>query len=175
MAVRAFASPAILNWTNFRVTPNKIRDPADGSLVDAQTQFEFGLLNLAFEKVDGMFVPNSNEFLMVGPRNCQVWSGVRQTDKLLRHERFHYDTAFVIARACAVQLNATRAKTEAELTQKIAAALTLHFVTRNRLIQRRYDKDSRHGSYDVGEKIWRDRMTACKANSRAETIGGFWL
>ena len=80
MAVRAFASPPKLGWQHFRVTPNKIRDPADGALIDALTQFEFGLLKLPPEKVDGMFVPNSKEFLMVGPKNCQVWSGVGKTD-----------------------------------------------------------------------------------------------
>jgi hypothetical protein len=175
MAVRAFASPLNLSWSHFRVTSSKIRDPVDGSLIDALTQFEFGLLNLPAEQVNGMFVPNSKEFLMVGPKNCQVWSGVAQTEKLLQHERFHYNVGFVIARACAHQLNATRAKTETELKQKIDAALQLHFETRNRLIQRRYDMDSKHGDLEFGEKIWRDRMKTCLADDHAESIGGFWL
>ena len=47
MAITVSASPANLAWTNFTVSPTQIPDPADGTLVDAYTTFDYTFPNSA--------------------------------------------------------------------------------------------------------------------------------
>ena len=59
--------------------------------------------------------------------------------------------------------------------KKLAAAnADLHFKTRNKILQARYDKDTDHGTIPLYQKIWKDRMAAVLASPRADTIGGFY-
>jgi hypothetical protein len=81
----------------------------------------------------------------------------------------------VCGRALARHLMRLRGANQADLRAQLISAVTLHFVTRAGLIQRRYDIDSRHGTNAHYQKIWKDRMTTVLANPNADQLGGFWL
>jgi len=174
MAITVFASPRKLSWLHFTPVPNRIRDPHDGSLQDALTQFDFFLPDRPPRQIDGQYALADPLTLLITP-NARVWTGVRQTDELLSHEQFHYDVGIVIARAAARHFMSLRARTVEELRQSFQQAARLHFVTRNRLIQRRYDLDTQHGQNAHYQRIWKRRMAACLANPRSDTLGGFVL
>jgi hypothetical protein len=47
--------------------------------------------------------------------------------------------------------------------------------TRAGLIQRRYDKDTNHGTIAHFQRIWKNSMAGCLANERADHLLGWWL
>ena len=174
MAITAFASPTTLTWSNFTPVSSRIRDPHDGTLVDALTEYQFFMPSRSPRRVDGQFAVADPLVILITPR-AQVWTGVRQTAALLSHEQFHYDVGIVIARAAAKHLMALRAASASALASELAKASRLHFVTRNKLIQQRYDKDTQHGTNSRYQGIWKGRMRACVSNPRSDRIGGFYL
>jgi len=174
MTITSFASPANLTWDDFTVVAARPRDPHDGTAVDALTQYEFFMPNRPARRDGAMFALDDSLVLLITP-DCQVWSGVQQTEALLNHERFHYNVGVVIAREAARHFDRLRAITEAGLATALEAARVLHFVTRNELIQKRYDKDTQHGTNAHYQRIWTQRMTDCLGNPRANQIGGFFL
>ncbi|MEZ5347437.1 MAG: hypothetical protein R2681_18035 [Pyrinomonadaceae bacterium] len=174
MAITVQANPVNLTWTNFTVVPNKILDPADGSLQDSYTKFDFSMPAMPPRTVDGKLALADPLTITITP-NARIWSGAPQTDELLSHEQLHYDVGIVTARAFAREISRLRKDTQAELVLALRAAETLHFITRTGLIQKRYDIDTRHGAQTHYQKIWKDRMTACLANVNSTQIGGFWL
>jgi hypothetical protein len=174
MAITVTASPAVLAWSNFTPVPSQITDPADGTLVDALTRFNFNLPALPPRTVAGQLAVADPNVITITP-NAQVFTGVLQTAALLSHEQFHYDVGIVTARALARELMALRAPNQGALTVLVQNAARLHFFTRAGLLQRRYDLDTRHGTIAHYQKIWKDRMTACLANPRADQLGGFYL
>lgn len=174
MAITVFASPQKLTWMDFTPVANQIRDPADGTRVDALTRFEYLLPFRPPRRVNGQFAFAESLTLLITPK-CMVWTGVRQTEKLLLHEQFHYDVGILTARALARHLMALRAPSQVELGAQAQKAIRLHFVTRNHLIQACYDKDTKHGQNSHYQKIWKDRMQTCLAKSNPKTIGGFFL
>ena len=174
MAITVVANPVSLTWANFRPSASKIIDPNDGTLVDALTQFNYNLPNRPPRMVDGQFAMADPNIIRITP-NSQVFTGVLQTAALLSHEQFHYDVGIVTARAFARQLMRLRAPNLAALRAAIQSAVQLHFTTRARLIQRRYDLDSRHGTNAHYQHIWKNRMVSCLANPHSNQLGGFWL
>lgn len=174
MAITVFASPQTLAWTNFTPVPNRIRDPNDGTLVDALTRFEYFLPVRPPRRVNGRFALADPLTLLITP-NAQVWTGVRQTAALLSHEQFHYDVGIVVARAAARHFMSLRAASQSALGRALARASYLHFHTRAGLIQSRYDRDTRHGTNARYQGIWKRRMAACLSNPKADQIGGFFL
>jgi hypothetical protein len=68
-----------------------------------------------------------------------------------------------------------RAPNQAALGIAVQNAAQLHFMTRARLLQRRYDLDTRHGTNAHYQRIWKNRMAACLANPNSNQLGGFWL
>lgn len=174
MTITSFASPNTLSWDDFTPVAAKIRDPHDGTDVDALTQYDFFLPTRPARRDGAMFALDDSLVLLITP-NCQVWTGVAQTAALLSHEQFHYDVGVVIARQAARHFNRLRALTEGGLLAALTSARILHFVTRNRLIQSRYDTDTHHGTSAHYQKIWKDRMATCLAAADADQIGGFFL
>jgi len=174
MAITVVANPINLTWANFRVTPNKILDPADGTMQDSFTKFDFAMPALPARNVGGKLALADPMTITITP-NAQVWSGVVQSAALLSHEQFHYDVGVVTARAFARELSRLRKDTQAELVTALRAAETLHFITRTGLLQKRYDLDTRHGTQAHYQKIWKDRMTLCLSNPNSTRLGGFWL
>ncbi len=132
------------------------------------------LRNLPPRTVDGQLALADPNIITITP-NSQVFRGVNQTPALLSHEQFHYDVSVVIARALARKLMRIRSPNHGTLRVAIQSAADLHFMTRARLIQRRYDMDTRHGTNAHYQKIWKSRMTSCLANPRSDHLGGFWL
>ncbi|WP_428353152.1 hypothetical protein [Methyloprofundus sp.] len=55
MTITVEANPANLTWSNFRPSATKIRDPNDGTLVDAVTRFNFNMRSLPPRTVEGKF------------------------------------------------------------------------------------------------------------------------
>jgi predicted secreted Zn-dependent protease len=94
---------------------------------------------------------------------------VSKTAKPLAHEQFHYDVSVVLARAAAKHFNRLRASTKAKLLKLLTQASSLHLVTRNQLVQQRYDIDTHHGTNAHYQKVWKDRMKQCPASS-AKTV-----
>ncbi|MCB1026028.1 MAG: hypothetical protein KDB79_16650 [Acidobacteria bacterium] len=174
MPITVQANPANLTWANFRVVPNKILDPADGTLQDSFTKFDYQMPDRPARRIDGKLAFADPLTITITP-DAQVWSGVAQTAALLSHEQFHYDIGIVTARAFARELSRLRKDTEGELVLALRAAENLHFITRTGLLQKRYDLDTRHGTQAHYQKIWKDRMTVCLADPNATQIGGFWL
>ena len=174
MAISVSASPANLAWSNYTVTASQITDPADGTLVDAYTTFDYNFPNSAPVNTSGVFTIPDPYTISITPR-AQVWTGVMKTAALLSHEQWHYDVATITGRALCRELARLRGTSLADLRAKIQQAVQLHFHTRAGILQKRYDLDTRHGTVDYYQRIWKDRMTATLANPNADTMGGFWL
>jgi hypothetical protein len=174
MAITAVIDPEDLTWDDFDVTPDRILDPADGTLVDAFTRFDFDFPDLAPRKIGNEFALGDPNVITISP-NAQVFADVLQTDQLLSHEQLHYDVGFVTARALARELTRLRAPNLAALRSALRDAFQLHFTTRAGLIQRRYDKDTNHGTIAKYQKMWKDSMAGCLAHERADHLLGWWL
>lgn len=174
MAITVVANPVNLTWANFTPSPSMIVDPNDGTLNDALTRFNFTMPNLPPRRVAGQFAMADPNVITITP-NAQVFTGVLQTPTLLSHEQFHYDVAIVIARVLARDLMALRAPSQADLINAVQNASQLHFKIRARLLQRRYDLDTQHGTNAHYQKIWKSRMAACLADPHSNQLGGFWL
>ncbi|MCP4783052.1 MAG: hypothetical protein GY903_20625 [Fuerstiella sp.] len=174
MTITSFASPATLQWSHFTPVPNRPRDPHDNTEVDALTMYDYLLPARAARRVGSLFALNDSLVLLITP-NCRVWRNCPRTPALLAHEQFHYDVGIVVARAAVRHFSALRASTSAALGTALAAATRLHFSTRNNLIQRRYDIDTRHGTNSHYQRIWKNRMATCLANPSADQIGGYFL
>lgn len=174
MAITVQANPINLTWSNFSVTPNQILDPTDNTLQDAYTTFRFNIPDLPPRTVNGQLALADPLNITITPY-ARVWSGVRQTAALLSHEEWHYHVGIVVARSFAREAARLRAADMNGLRTAFQNAFNLHFITRVRLLQRRYDLDTQHGIQAHYQKIWKDRMTACLSNSNSEHLGGFWL
>lgn len=149
-------------------------DPADGTLQDAYTAFDYDIPDVGSRMVGtqhAMGVPN---VITISPK-AELRIGATLTPGLLAHEQFHYDVGFVVARALAHQLTIAREPSLAALKTTFVSRANLHFHRRVGLIQRRYDIDTSHGANAHYQKIWLDRMTTCLGNPKANQIGGFWL
>src|SRR5262249_60675790 len=64
----------------------------------------------------------------------------------------------------------SRAPSLAALATEFNAAFQLHLITRVRLIQRRYDMDTGHGTVAKYQRIWKAQMAACLANPRSDHL-----
>jgi hypothetical protein len=174
MAITIVAQPKDLSWDDFDVTPERITDPADGTLVDALTRFHFDLPDLPAQKLGKNFALADPNAITISPV-AQVFSDVLQTDELLSHEQLHYDVGIVTARSLARELMRLRAPTLAALRALMQSSSQLHLKTRAGLIQRRYDKDTNHGTISHYQRIWKNSMAGCLANERADHLMGWWL
>jgi hypothetical protein len=174
MAITVSANPMNLTWANFEVTSSRILDPNDNTLQDAYTTFRYHLPDLPPRTVNGQLALADPMTITITPY-ARVWSGVRQTDALLSHEELHYHVGIVAARAFAREVSRLRAPDRPALVRAFQTAFTLHFQTRVRLIQIRYDLDTRHGTNAHYQRIWKERMRTCLANPNSDQIGGFYL
>jgi hypothetical protein len=174
MAITVVANPATLSWSDFRPVPEKIKDPNDGTLIDALTRFNFSLPTLPPRTIGGQLALADPLVITITP-NAQVWRGLAQTAALLSHEQLHYDVGMVTGRALARQLMQLRAPNLPSLASALQAATRLHFTTRAGVLQSQYDQDTGHGTKADQQKSWKDKMTACLANSLADQLAGFLL
>jgi len=78
MAITAVISPEDLSWDDFDVTPDRILDPADGTMVDAFTRFDFDFPDLAPRKIGNEFALADPNVITISP-NAQVFANVLQT------------------------------------------------------------------------------------------------
>src|SRR5271163_1239705 len=138
MAIIVRANPAILTWHDFKTSASRPVDPNDGKQVDAFTRFNFDLPDLPPRMAAGHLALADPNIITITP-NAQIFVSAPQTPALLSHEQFHYDLGVVIARALARELMALRTPNIATLRTAIQSASRLHFETRSRLIQHRYD------------------------------------
>jgi hypothetical protein len=174
MAITVEATKINLSWSDFTVSETQLWDSGDNSWVDAYTTFQFNLPDLPPRTVDGMMALADPMKIKISPK-CSVWSQIRQTSELLSHEEWHYHVGIAIARAFARHATSLRARDVGGLRNVFQEAFRLHFVTRARLLQSRYDIDTGHGTNAHYQKIWKDRMTRCLANPNSNEIGGYYL
>ena len=172
--INVIATPTKISWSNFSVVPQKIPDPNDGTLVDAVTAFNFDVPGLPPRSVDGGFMMADPNTIRITP-NARVFNGVAQTAELLLHEQFHYDVGVATARSLARHMMKLKAATKHELMGAFQTIAKLHLYTRARLIQKRYDVETEHGTKWHFQKIWIARMKSVLANPRSVKIGGYWL
>lgn len=174
MTITASRNPAVLAWANY--TPQAVViDPNDGQPQDAFTGFNFALVpNLPAVHLNGRSRLSPGMSLRITPV-AQVRIGAPQTADLLAHEQLHYDVGFVIARQLARELNRLDAATDADLRTMLNNLITLHFRTRARLIQARYDRESNHSQNAHYQRVWSNNMRTCLANANATQIGGWML
>jgi len=174
MTITAFRNPAVLAFSDYTVQ-GVVTDPNDGSAQDAFTSFNFELLpNLPPEHHNGRFRMPRTMSISITPI-ALLRSGAPQTAGLLAHEQLHYDVGFVIARQLAREFNIIDAATDAALRTTINQLIQLHFHTRARLIQTRYDRESNHGLNAHFQRVWSQNMRGCLANPHASQIGGWML
>jgi hypothetical protein len=173
MPITVNANPARLTWANFTTVLN-LTDPNDGTVVDAVTEFNYNIPNMPPRTVNGMQALAQIFQITITP-NARVRTGITQTAGLLAHEQLHYDVGIAIARQLARELENLRAPDLAGLRTALQNAVTLHFHTRARLIQNRYDIDSRHGTNAHYQQVWARMITDAIANPRSTKIGGFYL
>lgn len=174
MAITVEPTKINLSWSDFRVSEIQLWDPGDNSWVDAYTTFEFNMTDRPPRTVDGMLALADPLTIKIAPK-AEVWSQIRQTPELLSHEEWHYHLGIVVARAFARHAAALRARDNATLRNIFQEAFRLHFLTRVRLLQSRYDLDTGHGTNAHYQRIWKDRMTRCLANPNSNEIGGYYL
>ena len=173
MAIFAFAMPPRLVWANYAPAAALV-DPIDGTPVDAVTEYNFNLPSLPPRNVGGQLALADPMQLTITP-NTRVRIGAPQTPALLAHEQLHYDVGICIARQVARELMRLREPTVAALATAMQRIVELHFHRRSRLIQRRYDIDSQHGTNAHFQRIWAHMITAALANPNSTQIGGFFL
>ena len=174
MTITAFRNPAVLTYQDFSQRPVVI-DPSDGTQQDAYTSFRFALIpNLPAERVNGRFRIPRTMSISITPI-ALLRTGAPQSPALLAHEQLHYDVGFVIARQLARELNVIDNATEAGLRAQFDQLIQLHFHTRARLIQTRYDQETDHSQNAHYQRIWSQNMRACLADPNASQIGGWWL
>lgn len=179
MTVTLLMNPDTLAWDDFIQQDDKPRDPETGEEVSALTLFDWDWPALKTVKI-GSQVGFPDATLMITP-DAAIWKdSVALKDKakgdaLLSHEQLHYDVAHVIGRVVAKKLEALRAKDSAELETAAFALLEFHFRKRARLIHRQYDKETKHGTDDHYQKIWKTAMKQTLANKNALQIEGWWL
>ena len=174
MPITATRALSTLTWDDYDQR-DVVIDPADGTQQDAFTSFRFDLRpNLPAERVDGRFrLPRSMQ-IAISPI-ALVDDDAAQTDDLLSHEQVHYDVGFVIARQLARELNVIDAATDRDLRKMVDDLFQLHFHTRARLIQSRYDRETQHGVNAHFQRVWKNNMSLCLANPQAFQIGGWML
>lgn len=173
-AVSQTSSGSNLSWADFTVVSTPLVDPADGSAIDAYTNFDFNLVSATPVASGTKFKFQDPDTLRITP-NCQVHNSTAQTAGLLAHESFHFDLGFCVARVVAKKLMKLEEPTQAALRTAALALFQFHFRDRTGLIQRRYDADTHHGTSARYQRIWATRMTACKADAKAKQLGGYWL
>jgi len=171
MAITVEARPASLAWSDFTVLDTPNYDVNDGTSQGAVTQPNFALPDLPPRTVDGQLALADPNTITITP-NARVYKAIRQTPKLLSHEQFHYDVGIIAARALARDLTSLRAGDLDSLKTAAIAAARLHFVTRARPIQSKYDVDTNHGDNQHYQKIWKDRMAKCLADPNCTEING---
>ena len=174
MTITAIRNPRVLTWDDFDEV-GTLTDPNDGTAIDAFTAFEFELLpDLPAESHHGRFRMSRSMSISITPI-ARVRTGATQSAALLAHEHLHYDVGFVIARQLARELNVIDDATEPGLRARIDELIELHFHTRARLIQTRYDRESNHGQNAHFQRVWSQNMRACLGNPHASQIGGWML
>lgn len=174
MAITVEPTKINLSWSDFTVSEIQLWDQGDNSWADAYTTFQFNMTDVPPRTVDGMLALADPLTIKIAPK-AAIWSQIRQTDALLSHEEWHYHVGIVVARAFARHIAALRARDAATLRTVFQEAYRLHFGTRIKLLQSRYDLDTGHGTNAQLQKLWKDRMTRCLANPGSDQIGGYYL
>jgi hypothetical protein len=173
MAITVVSNPVRLAWANFVSVP-VLLDPNDGTPQDCVTGYDFNLPATPPRVIHGKFALADPLVLTITP-NARIRIGAPQTEALLAHEQFHYDVGMAVGRAVARELMALRARDQAALIAEMQKIAHLHFTTRTRLIQRRYDIDTQHSANHHFQRIWLNRMSHVLGNPASNQIGGFWL
>jgi len=174
MTITAFRNPTTLTWDDYEERASVV-DPADGTPQDAFTAFAFELMpDLPAERLNGRFRIPSTLSISITPI-ALVRLGAPKTAGLLAHEQLHYDVGFVIARQLARELNVIEAGSDDALRDTLDELIELHFHTRARLIQTRYDRETQHGTNAHFQRIWSQSMRTCLGTASASHILGWWL
>ncbi len=178
MGMTLVMNPSKLAWSNFTVVNSPIIE--NGERRSALVEFTYEYSSYTPVTKDGQLALPDDMKLTIEPE-AKIWKdSTARTDRdkgaaLLAHEQFHYDVAHVIGRVVLMKMWKLRARTEALLKAELELLLTLHFVTRAGLIQRRYDLDTRHGLDQHNQRHWLKLMSQTLANPSATMIGGYWL
>jgi len=173
MSITVRANPANLTWNHFTVMQTVI-DPADNTVQDSFTAFNFSIPDFPPRMINRRFGLAETFQITITPL-ARVRAGAAQDAGLLSHEQFHYDVGVVTGRALARTLMTLREPDLSALRLALNRAVHLHFFTRARLIQRRYDLDTHHGREQHYQRIWKNQMAACLADRGSTHIHGFWL
>ena len=178
MAVVLLMNPETLAWDDF-IEKDQVLDPDTGKQVSARVQFDWDWPDKPKVKKDGE-VAFADNTLMITP-DAEVWkdSGAlkdkKKGDALLSHEQFHYDVAHVIGRVVVRKLEALRAKDAVSLDKAAWLVFQQHFIVRAGLIQRCYDKETKHGTEAHYQIAWKKLMKLALDNKKATHIAGWWL
>jgi hypothetical protein len=173
MTVTVVIRPVSLSWKDY-TEQDKIIDPADKTEQSAFTAFDWDFPAVKPVRLaDGnVALPDLN--LTLTPI-ALVKKGITRSDELLSHEQFHYDVGQVISRVVKKKLEALSAKNATGLDVESDLIFQHHFVLRAGLIQRRYDKETRHGKEGMYQKSWKKLMQQTMNQPNATQIGGWWL
>ncbi len=168
MAITVVPRPVTVSWSDF--------SPADSLPSDEEAHMDIGfdVENKNFRRVGNQFMVAETLEVGVKPQ-ARVLRSASQTDKLLAHEQGHYDIGILAARALARELAALHAATPAALGLAMKSCFTLHRVTRLDPIQKKYDKDSGHGTNAQEQARWAGLIKAGLAAVAAVQLDGLPL
>lgn len=112
MVMHVVRLPEVLRWSNFVNKPGKLRDPNDGSEIEALTRFHFtfpqGMKPNGSDGASGLMFPEKWQ-ITIRP-DAKVWKDSQKGGDMLAHEQLHYLFGYVTARALMNELMALRTK-----------------------------------------------------------------
>lgn len=153
MAITVVPRPVTVSWSDFSTVDSL---PSDE---DAHIDMGYEVENKNFRRVGGQFMVAETLEVRVKPL-AKVLRSASQTDTLLAHEQGHYDIGILAGRALARELASLHAATPAALGLAMRSCFTLHTVTRLDPIQKKYDKDTGHGTNATEQARWAGLISA---------------
>lgn len=176
--VELLMNPDTLTWDDFEQV-DEVKDPETGERSSAFTSFEWDWPTKPLKKI-GSEVAFPDITLMVTPackvrKDSVVFKDKTKAKQLLSHEQLHYDVAHVCGRVLVHRLNQLHAKDAATLNAQAEVLFNLHFRVRPKLINRHYDRSTKHGMDAQHQRAWKEMMAATLADKNALMFRGYWL
>jgi hypothetical protein len=168
MAITVVPKPVTVSWSDFNTVDSL---PVDE---DAHIDMGYEVENKSFRRVGGQFMVAETLEVRVKPL-AKVLRSASQTGTLLAHEQGHYDIGILAARALARELALLHAATPAALGLAMRSCFTLHTVTRLDPVQKKYDKDTGHGTNAQEQARWAGLISAALAAVATMQLDGLPL
>ncbi|MBL4708523.1 MAG: DUF922 domain-containing protein [Flavobacteriales bacterium] len=138
---RAWQSIGQLNWNDYKAKPNKATSfkALTSTGVTFAINYEGDLLSI---EVSNFFHPNSS------------WTKNNQSEKLLRHERLHFDISELLTRKLRKEISKTNFKTRGKKLMSEISTMYQEKMKELSHYQKRYDKETDHSIIEEAQRKW---------------------